>query len=157
MVSTACRVSSPNSCLHLGRSLWNCDRITVCIIVTISEFLVGLDAPPGHELLATLNQRCLVKLRRGEGWICGLVTNNVTVKTDLKQKQCRRSLRLFGVSIWLAESAFHVRLRPRIAWLSEEGFEPCFKKEGGKLIPIIVRETPGFIIIRVEPVMREGF
>jgi hypothetical protein len=59
--------------------------------------------------------------------------------------------------LYLAKGAFDVRLRPRIVGLSEEGFEPCFKKEGGKLIPIIVRETPGSIIIRVEPVMREGF
>ena len=57
----------------------------------------------------------------------------------------------------LTKSAFYVRFRPRVLGLGEEGFEPCFKKEGRKLIPIIVRQTPGSIIIRVEPVMRERF
>jgi hypothetical protein len=36
MPSIACRVSSPNSRLHLGRSLWNCDRIIACRIVMMS-------------------------------------------------------------------------------------------------------------------------
>jgi hypothetical protein len=36
VLSIACRVSSPNSWLHLGRSRWNCDRITACRTVMMS-------------------------------------------------------------------------------------------------------------------------
>jgi hypothetical protein len=36
VLSIACNVSSPYSCLHLGRSRRNCDFITDCSIVTMS-------------------------------------------------------------------------------------------------------------------------
>jgi len=55
----------------------------------------------------------------------------------------------------LAKGAFDVRLHPRVIGLSQDVFSWVVLKQltqNLKLIPIIVRETPGSIIIRIEPV-----